>query len=304
MDPTASSEWSKPRTIAWAVVLVLAVLAFGKSFVTAFRPPPDFLTDFIQEWLSARNSFAGEPVYEDQLTALGRHMPAFKPDNADTLLPWNAHPPASVLVALPFGRLDFRDAQFAWNLVNFPLFLVSIVLVWRELGGPVRPWQVLAAAAVVLLASAVVSTLFQGQLNFLLAFLLTLGWVADRRGFQLGAGLAVGLAAGLKLFPGFILIYFLAARRWRAAVGLVAAAVALNAAALAVFGLGTFETYVRDVVPSLQVFQSGWRNLSIYGWMLRLLDPHPTQAGPEAFRNHTLAVGLAARSEEHTSELQ
>lgn len=292
MHDADTSEWTRPSTIVWAVVLGLAVLAFGKSFVTAFRPPDDYTTDFIQEWLSVRNYFASEPVYENQLDSLARHWPAFRPSNPDTFLPWNAHPPAAVLVALPFARLGFQDAQLAWNAVTFGLFLASIGLAWRELATRFRPWHVLATAAVVLFAAPVSVTLSLGQVNFLLTFLLTLGWVADRRGYQLGAGLAVGVAAGLKLFPGFVLLYFLAAGRWRAAVGLVVGAVALNAAALGVFGVGAFEAYVRDVMPSLQVFQSGWRNLSINGWMLRFLDPHPTQAGPDAYRNHTLALGL------------
>ena len=57
---------------------------------------------------SGFNYYAGEPVYENQSAALARHMPAFRPDNPDVLLPWNAHPPASVLVALPLAKLDFR----------------------------------------------------------------------------------------------------------------------------------------------------------------------------------------------------
>lgn len=275
------------------MVLGVAVLLMGNSFVHCFRPPDYLLTDFIQEWLSGRNYFVNEPVYQNQHVTLLRHMPEFRTD-ISTFLPWNAHPPAAVLIALPLARFDYQTAQFIWNLVTFTLFVFSIWLVWRELATRFQPWHVFSICTLLLFASPVVITLRQGQLNFLLAFLLTVGWVADRHGYQLGAGLAVGLAAGLKLFPGFILLYFLGAGRWRAAIGLVIGAVVINALTLAVVGIGAFETYVREVIPSLQVFQSGWRNISINGWVLRLLDPHPIQAGPEAYRNPVLAKLLTA----------
>lgn len=289
MPDANSSDWRRPRTIVWALVFGLVVLAFGKLFITSFRPPDDYIADFIQEWLSARNAFAGEPIYGDQLDALARHWPEFRPQDPGSVLRFNAHPPAAVLVALPFAQLGYQDAHFAWNIVTFALFLVSIVLVARELMDRVRPWVVLCGLSILLFALPVHTSLQQGQLNFLLTFLLMVAWVADRRGYLIASGLLVGLAAGLKLFPGFVLLYFLASGRWRATVGFAIGAVGINLAALAAFGMGAFETYLRDVIPSLQQFQTGWRNLSIYGWMLRLLDPHVVQVGPEAERYPTLA---------------
>ena len=45
---------------------------------------------------------------------------------------------------------------------------------------------------------------------------------------------------------------------------------ALNGIALAVFGWGAFETYVRQVIPSLEVFRGGWANYSATGYWTRV----------------------------------
>ena len=120
----------------------------------------------------------------------GQDIPAF-----DELLPRNAHPPATVLVALPFGWIsDYRTAHLVWNLLTLPLLLLSIVLVMRESKIQSRWWSVFTTIALVLPCSAVLSQLYQGQLNFLLLFLLVAAWSADRRGKQVAAGIAVGAA--------------------------------------------------------------------------------------------------------------
>ena len=250
--------------------LAVALLHYGPGFADTFRPAPDVYPDFVQEWLSARNFWAGEPVYSPQRAAMRRHtgedLPAF-----DTELPWNAHPPVAVLFALPFGRIaDYPAAHLAWNLATFPLFLLSLVLIARELGLPVNGWSACAAAALIVSWNAAANQIFQGQLNFVILFLLTLAWIADRRGYQVGAGAAVGAAAALKVFPALLLVYFAATGRWRAAAAAVLAGLVLNLFAMGLFGPAAFETYVRDVLPSLDIFRAAWSNVSLTGYWTRV----------------------------------
>lgn len=292
MPPDETSRFPVVRTAVWAVVLLAGVGLFGRAAVGFFRPPDRLYADFVQEWLSARNAVAGHPVYEPQSVAFARYFPDSPvPDN---LLAYNAHPPAAVLAALPFAPLDYRTAHFAWNGVTFLLFVIGIGLAVRELAGGSALWAVVPVLAVLVWAEPVRATLAYGQLNFLLAALLLFGWVADRRGYQALAGVFVGLAAGVKLFPGFMLVYFLFAGRWRAVVAMAVAAAAVNGLALVLFGVSAFETYIRDVMPALADFQRAWRNLSINGFVLKLLDPHPAQAGPEVMRSPQAARAVVA----------
>jgi hypothetical protein len=207
----------------------------------------------------------------------------------DAVMRWNAHPPGAVLVALPFGLIpDYASAHLTWNLVTGPLFLASLIVVARELGYRWVWWTPYVAVVLILLSHPVEVQIGQGQLNFILLPLLVAGWVCDRRGYAAAAGAAIGLAATVKIFPGFLFVYFAAAGKWRAvAAGVVTAAAATGIAAV-VLGTGAFATYLRDVVPSLNVFHTSWRNVSATGFWRRIFDP----AGRE-----TLATGLAVTSQ-------
>lgn len=253
-----------------AVAAALAWVYFGPGFCALFRPPPDTYRDFAQEWLSARNFWVGEPVYAPQNPAMRRYTGHDIPVFADEMK-WNAHPPVTVLVALPVGLItDYAASHQTWNLVTFLLFVIGLVLMGRELGVGARGGTALAALALIVSWNATHQHLFQGQLGFLIAFFLAVGWVADHRGNQGAAGAAVGVAAALKVFPALVLVYFVAARQWRAVGVALLTGLALHAVALALFGPATFETYVRDVLPSLKKFQGSWQNVSLTGYWERI----------------------------------
>lgn len=271
--PPEGSAERRPSVLVPAVAVAAAALVlayYGPAFAGYFRPQPGVYADFVQEWLSARNHWTGHPVYERQRAAAVRHLGV---DRAafDVELPWNAHPPVAVLLALPFGLVtDYPTAYAAWNALTFGLYLVGLVLIARELRIPLNTLSVAAAVALLVCWNAMHSQLFQGQLNCLLLFLLTAAWVANRRDYQTAAGVAAGVAAAAKLFPGLLLVYFAATRRWRAAAVTAATGVALNLLALAVFGPAAVETYARDVLPSLDVFRQSWMNVSLTGYWTRL----------------------------------
>jgi alpha-1,2-mannosyltransferase len=271
--------WPPLRTAFWVLVTLAVLVVFGTNFVRSFRPRVGIekvhIVDFAQEWLSAKNYEARLPVYSDQQEALRRYLDVTRLDS-ELIIRYNAHPPVAVLLTLPLGKLSYPDAMLVWNLATFVLFLVAVALVVRELRMPFTGLSLLPATALIVGGFPVFFQVAEGQLNCLLAFLLTVGWVADRRGFQAAAGVAVGAAAAIKLTPLFLLVYFVAARRWRGAVALVAAFLALNGAAVAVLGIDAFRFYVTDVVPSVaERFQTSSRNSAIAGFWLRLFAPHP-----------------------------
>ncbi len=287
-----SQYWTPARIAVWAGVAVLVSVWLGPKFVRQFRPPENRFMDFSQEWLSAKNYWAGTPVYADQTEALLRHT-GFVPNRGEAMLPWNGHPPAATALALPFGKLPYRDALLAWNLLTFPLFLVSVALVARELGVRWTVWSVFPAVTLLLLFDPVYQQLAQGQLNFLLVFLITLTWVADRHDRPGWAGIALGIAAGLKLYPAFLFVYFLFTGRWRALATGALAVLTVNGGALVLFGPSEFRTYAEQVIPSLFGYQGSWRNVSLTGFWLRIFDPQPHDKVVPLVVNPTAATALA-----------
>ncbi|MFO0797791.1 MAG: glycosyltransferase family 87 protein [Gemmataceae bacterium] len=266
---------SPRRTVLWVVAAALAALLYGPAYLAVVRPPPGFVGDFVQDWLSARDHDAGLPVYGDLRAALFRHT-GLIPDPRDEFLAVNAHPPASVLLVLPLAPLGPAEAHFVWNLVTLPLAGLAVWLVVRELG--CRPgWRgVVVAVALGLPCAPLFDQVMFGQFNALLVFLLAAAWAADRRGLPWLAGACVGVAAAVKLFPAFVALYFVAAGRWRAVAATVIAFVGVNAAAAGVLGSETFRVYVAEVVPAVSgEFAGVWRNLSAESYWLRALAPPP-----------------------------
>ena len=117
------------------------------------------------------------------------------------------------------------------------------MLIFRELKFPVAAWSILPIVALGLTCSPLRHQISQGHWNAQLLLLVTLAWVARRRGQSTWSGFWVGTAAALKLFPAFLLFYFVVRRRWKAVIVGSVWIVASNAMTVAVLGLDSYRDY-------------------------------------------------------------
>src|SRR5580704_10704141 len=98
------------------IVGISSWLWLGPSYVKVMRPPTDPGPDYLQDWASAKNFWGGLPIYSPHSTTIPRYLG--RPlSELERGIEYNAHPPSSVLLALPLGGLNFSDALLAWNLV-------------------------------------------------------------------------------------------------------------------------------------------------------------------------------------------
>jgi hypothetical protein len=296
-EPGSSDRARHSELFAGALLVVLATVVFAALTGDAFRPDPRFVGDFTQDWLSSRDVIEGRPAYGPLAESLRRHFDAEPPED---FLPWNAHPPGSVLLALPLARLEHATAFFVWNAVTFPMFVCAVWIVAAELG-PWRGWRAASVAAAVAVVGVTCYPIHQqvvlGQFNALLALLITGAWAADRRGWGTLAGGAVGAAAAVKLFPAFLLLYLIAARRWRAAGVAVVVGGAISACAAVALGTDAYRTYVIDVVPAVSArYATQWNNLSLSAFWLRLFDPTPESRVVAVWAAPTVGKVLATAS--------
>jgi alpha-1,2-mannosyltransferase len=194
--------------------------------------------DFSFYWTAASHLLHGEPIYSaTQLAG------PYAPQGQDGFL----YPPPLAAAVMPLAALfpsDPRAAAWIWNGLGAAILVASLLALHRSerlgerfplLAGKGR-WLLVAAACAF---PPVVGELVLGNVHLLLLGLLTLAWLGlrqgearesrgDSRGEWL-AGIAVGLATVIKVFPGLIVIWFLLTRRYRAAAG---ALVGFAAAAL------------------------------------------------------------------------
>ena len=272
------SAWPREQPWVWTTLAVWIVLLNGPAFIENMsarewqtRPT---LPDFIQEWSSARNYFDGLPIYTNLATPIERYLGSSM-EAKRSLIVVNAHPPTSVLLALPFACLDFGDAFLVWNILSLLMLALSLWLVQRELKIPFAVWSILPLTVFLLLCSPLWQQIYQGQLNLVLLPLLTGTWAAERAGRYRLAGVLLGAAITIKLFPGFLLVYFLLRRRWVVVTAAVVTVAVITAVTAAVLGVETYQAYVRVVLPEIQWFRVGWNNNSTAGFWYRLFDGAP-----------------------------
>jgi Glycosyltransferase family 87 len=280
----------------WLSLSCWGVLSFGRIWIMAMRPAPQQINDFYQDWGSARNHLVGLPVYTPHATSLPRHLGVrFDPLSS---IGCNAHPPTSVLLALPLARLDYPDAVLVLNVISLAAFLVSLVIVAVAL--PVPRMLFLPILASLVFCHPLYANLHLGQYTPILVLLVTAIWALERSGRSGTAGLLVGAAAAIKLSPAYLAVFYLAQRQIRPLMTAALSFLALTLATVVVLGLDAYDDYVRIVLPEQAKFRSFGYNLSMAGLWYKLFDPvgetglvEPLWPSPAMARWGTLLSDLA-----------
>lgn len=175
---------------------------------------------------------------------------------------------ATLLV--PFSLLPPWWAAAAWYLLSALALLWTIDDAVQRRRLPGSSW------AAALLFPPTLFTLFVGQVN---AFLLALLWYAwsRREDHPSRAGVALGLAIGIKLNPLLLALPLAAARRWR----VLAAVTVTGLVCIAIGELaspGSTQEFARQVLPGLSSLDPGHAhpvNQGLKGFFLRLFVPNP-----------------------------
>jgi hypothetical protein len=265
--------WTRRRRMIWIALLAVACLVFGWRFFESLRPPSTLVLDFFQEYASARNHREGIPVYTEQTVTVPRYL-GFeqRQDDPFRFIRVNAHPPASVLLAVPLTGLSYSDAFLVWNLTALAALAACLWLVLRQLEIRFSPWSCLPLLVLLLASNPLRQQFNQGQLNAFLLLLITGAWSADRSGRPWLMGALLGLATGLKLFPGFLFLYPLCRGQWRPLASGVLAFCAVNGLALGLFGPEPYWDYYQKVIPHLGMYRDVWLNCSLNGYWHKLFD--------------------------------
>jgi hypothetical protein len=177
-----------------------------------------------------------------------------------------------VLVIFPLAWLDYATAFLVWNLISLALLVGSVWLVARQIPVLRSAWDVLPLG-VLLLGYPLPHHLWQGQINLLLLPLIVGGWAAERSGRPVVAGMLLGAATAIKLFPGYLVLYFLLLGRWRVVVAAVLTFATLTGLSTAVLGPAAYEDYIRQVMPALAPWRSSVGNVSLWAFWSKLFDP-------------------------------
>ncbi|MDA1055138.1 MAG: glycosyltransferase family 87 protein [Planctomycetota bacterium] len=275
------TPWTLRGQLGWGLIALVLCFLFAKPLLDRFRPDRDEVIDFYQEWSSARNLLTGRPIY----LPIEKTFEPYLGLQAQDELNWdiNVHPPTAVLLAIPLAWMNYYDATVVWNVLSLAALFASLWLLARQLNVPLSPWSALPLVSVLLLANPVWQQVTQGQLNCVLTLLIIGIWVAARQDRHITAGIWLGLATAIKLFPGFLIVYFVLQRQWRAVAATAIAFAAITVATATILGVDAYKTYIADVVPQAVEWKSTWNNASWPGLCAKLFNPA---------NGHTSAVPL------------
>src|SRR2546428_11149069 len=195
------------RHFIWGAGVVTLVFAALAALVVASALPAGY--DFHAYWLAGRNLLSGDPLYPDATTILGL------PDEFRSL-------PIVAIVFVPFALLPYPVALAIWTGIELAIAAAVGVALIRPLPASWRPW---AAAGYVFFLGLVLEVTL-GNVNLISLALALAAWRLRERAIP--AGFLLAAAVGLKFLPFNLLLFYVAAGRWRP----VLAGAAIGTAAL------------------------------------------------------------------------
>src|SRR5262249_45942949 len=159
--------------------------------------------------------------------------------------------------------------------------LLTLILAHRGLGLRLTPWHLLLLVLALLSWDPVVDVFRSGQFTVVLGALMVAGWYALKRGRPGAAGVAVGVASCLKVYPALLLFYFLLRSR-RAFVAAVVTILAITAGTLLLTGPETFAEYRATTQGVTREYSTYPNNLSLLNFLVRTIG-RPAKTWPLAF---------------------
>lgn len=261
----ARPRWWLLRLSGWVALLAVGVMLLTWQVIITSQGP----NDFCQDYIAAQRLVHGEMPYLPLQSWAGYAA-------CPVALPYDAHPPFSILFFVPFALLPKTSAALLWGLCSLMAYLTSGALLLKELG-----WRVLPGMALFTVGSSFWTPLALAQqtqnLEQLLLVLLVAAWFLERRGHSGWAGALLGLAALLKLWPVGLLLGALIWRRWRLVLaGGVVICLALGVT-LVTPGPAAYAAYLGPVRVSELNSVPAKPSLSLVGAVARVFIGYPAR---------------------------
>ena len=198
--------------------------------------------DFVQFFLMGHALRAGANLY----APLPELAAQFEP-HLNQWLNVSAYPPIVAVIGLPLSYLPYFWSVIVWLLFELGCLAAAIVLIVRQFGGKAAATPVLIIVAAFTGWRPVYVDLYLGQLMIPILLLLTLCWLALKKGKDFQAGLILGIVIAIKLYAWPIALLLLLKGRWRAPIAASLVFIAANGLMVTWVGSATVTDYYFSV---------------------------------------------------------
>ncbi len=226
-----------------ALLLILGIYCWFNTSLQYSRVGSDFIQDY-----------GAASAWQNGVSPYGEELNRFVKEKLGQEGIDNFHPPFNALLFVPLTYFPMRVAFIIWNLISLCLYLR---IVWFAMGG--RRTDLLSgdkeAKIKILLFSAsplwypFINSIGTGQSSILLAALIVAGLHLSRQGKCYSAGALIGIASAIKLFPGFIALYFLLRGKKSEFLSFLAVFIGIWILCVGLLGFDLVWQYISEVVP-------------------------------------------------------
>ncbi len=126
------------------------------------------------------------------------------------------NPPIMPITLHPLMVLPTVTGAMCWFAIKVALTTVTLLMLFRIVRPPGTAFPPMFRSLILLLSlRPILGDLHHGNNNLLILFLIVAMYYAWRRGYDITAGLLLGLATSYKVTPALFFVYFLYKRSWR-----------------------------------------------------------------------------------------
>ncbi len=169
-----------------------------------------------------------------------------------------------------FTVLSESTASLAWHIINQLLTIASFFLILRLLPGKLTPLRQAVACFSFFSFFPLANNSIFGNYDSLILLLVALALYVYQRGNEYHCGALLALGTMLKVFPGFLIFYFIIKRRWRVLLASFITGAVLFAATLIYIPFNRQMEYLY-MITHLKVVDASPLNQSLVGFFTRLL---------------------------------
>lgn len=179
------------------------------------------------------------------------------------------YPPLFATLLMPFAGVPQRVV----GPVFFSFYLVVLGAAFALLIAALRPgpWKAAWMGLALINWQPIWETMSDLQMEMLILALVAACGLALGRGRRALAGLPLGVAGALKVYPWALLVFLAARARWRALAGAAAGAILALALTLLAFPAELSRQFFFDILPKLGGTSLSYENLSLLGFFGRIL---------------------------------
>ena len=220
--------------------------------------------DFAHYYASSRIWLEGKETVYDADFAAFYEANDMLPATEEQLVSQATNPPGLILLFAPFATLSPDAAFLAWNAVQVACLIGCALLTWTLLKQRLNPNTFKVIVALLLLSQIVTRHFYYSQVQLLLFLLVLVAfYLSQQERHRLACGL-ICLATLTKLFPGFLLPWFI----WQARTPAQKLRLGIFSGSLLTLGvmmtdLSLWQTFLSKATAEISVWSAANTSLTI-----------------------------------------